>query len=94
MYLCIYVAILLSIYTQYILTGCTWYMRAARGMPEDCDQLIIEMDLEAESKRVWRCTYMLRLSTLSDALGGCNRTSLEMLVEAQIEQTRTSTLKP
>jgi len=36
-----------------------------------------EMHLEAVIERVWRCTWRLRSSELRDAIGGCDRASLE-----------------
>jgi len=44
------------------------------------------MYLEAMIELVWRCTWRPRSSELRDALGGRNRSSLEMLWEALIER--------
>jgi len=43
------------------------------------------MHLKAMIQCVWRCTWRLRLSELSDALGGRDRASLDMHLEAVIE---------
>ena len=40
-----------------------------------------ELHSEAVIERVWRCTWRLRLIELRNALGGCNRASLEMHFE-------------
>jgi len=45
-----------------------------------------EMHLEAVIERVWRCTWTLRSSELRDALGGRHRASLEMHLEAVIDE--------
>ena len=45
----------------------------------------LEMHLEAMIERVWRCTGRPRSSELREAHGGCNRTSLEMHLEAEIK---------
>jgi len=44
-----------------------------------------EMHWEAVIERVWRCTWRPRLSELTDALGGRDRASLDMHLEAEIE---------
>jgi len=46
-----------------------------------------EMHLEAVIERVSRCTWRLRSSELRDALGGRDRASLEMHLEAMIVRT-------
>ena len=46
-----------------------------------------EMNLEAVIERVWRCTCRMRLSELRDALGGRDRASFEMHLEAMIMRT-------
>jgi len=46
-----------------------------------------EMHLEAVIERVWRCTWRLRSSELRDVLGGRDRASLEMHLEAVIVRT-------
>jgi len=46
-----------------------------------------EMHLEALIERVWRCTWRLRSSELRDALGGWDRASFEMHLEAIIVRT-------
>jgi len=43
------------------------------------------MHFEAVIERVWRCTWRSRLSALRDALGGRDRASLEMHLEAEVE---------
>jgi len=43
------------------------------------------MDWEAVIERVWRCNWRPRLSELRDALGGRDRASLEMHLEAEVE---------
>jgi len=43
------------------------------------------MHFEAVIERVWRCNWRPRLSELRDALGGRDRLSLEMHLEAEIE---------
>ena len=43
-----------------------------------------EMHLEAVIERVWTCTWRLRWSELRDALGGRDRASLNMHLEAEI----------
>jgi len=43
------------------------------------------MHWEAVIERVWRCTWRARLSELTDALGGRDRVSLDMHLEAEIE---------
>jgi hypothetical protein len=40
---------------------------------------------EAVIKLVWRCTWRPRSSELKDALGGRDRSSLEMHLEAEVE---------
>jgi len=42
------------------------------------------MHFEAMIERVWRCNWRLRLSELRDTLGGRDRASLEMHMEAEI----------
>jgi len=44
-----------------------------------------EMHFEAVIERVWRCNWRPRLSELRDTLGGRDRASLEMHLEAEIE---------
>jgi hypothetical protein len=44
-----------------------------------------EMYFEAVIKRVWRCNWRQRLSELRDTLGGRDRASLEIHLEADIE---------
>jgi hypothetical protein len=44
-----------------------------------------EMHCEAVIERVWRFTWRLRSSELRDALGGRDRSSLEMHWEAEVE---------
>jgi len=44
-----------------------------------------EMHFEAVIEGVWRCNWRPRLSELRDALGGRDRVSLEMHLEAEIE---------
>jgi len=44
-----------------------------------------QMHLEAVIERVWRCIWRARLSELRDALGGRDRASLEMHLEAEVE---------
>jgi hypothetical protein len=44
-----------------------------------------EMHCEAVIERVWRCTWRLRSSELRAALGGQDRASPEMHLEAMIE---------
>jgi len=44
-----------------------------------------EMHLEAVIDTVWRCTWRPRSGVIKDALGGCDRGSLEMHWEAKIE---------
>jgi len=46
------------------------------------------MHLEAEIERVWRCTWRLRASDLSDVLWGRDRASLEIQLETEIEWTQ------
>jgi len=48
----------------------------------------LEMHLEAEIERGWRCSWMLRSSELRDAIGGHDCVSLEMQLEAMIEWTQ------
>jgi len=48
------------------------------------------MHLEAVIERVWRS----RLSEFGDALGGCDRVSLEMQLEAVIERVWRCTCRP
>ena len=43
---------------------------------------------------VWRCTWRLRSSELRDALGGRDRSSLEMHWEAEVEGTLRCTWRP
>jgi len=43
------------------------------------------MHFEAVIERVWRCNWRPRLSELGDALGGRDRASLQMHLEAEIE---------
>jgi len=45
----------------------------------------LEMHSEAVIERVWRCTWRPRSSELRDALGGRDRASLDMHLEAVIE---------
>jgi len=45
----------------------------------------LEMHTETVIERVWRCTLRPRSSQLRDALGGRDRASLEMHLEAVIE---------
>jgi hypothetical protein len=42
-------------------------------------------DVEAVFELVWRCTWRPRSSELRDALGGRDRASLEMDLEAEID---------
>jgi len=51
----------------------------------------LEMHLEAEIERDWRCTWRPRSSERRDALGGRDRASLEMQLETVIERDWTST---
>jgi len=44
-----------------------------------------ELHLQAVIKRVWRFTWRPRSSKLTAALGCCDRASLEMQLEAEIE---------
>jgi len=44
-----------------------------------------EMHWEAVIERVWRCIWRPRLSELTDELGGRDRASLDMNLEAEIE---------
>jgi len=44
-----------------------------------------EMHSEAVIQRVGKCNWRLILSKLRDALGGCDRVSLEMQLESGIE---------
>jgi len=44
-----------------------------------------EIHSEAVIERVWRCTWRPRSSELRDALGGRDRSSLEMCWEAEVE---------
>jgi len=46
-----------------------------------------EMHLDAVIEQVWRCTGRLRSIKLRDALGGRDRASLEMNLEATIVGT-------
>jgi len=41
--------------------------------------------LDAVIELVWRCTWGRRSSELRDALGGCDRSSLEMHLEAEVD---------
>jgi hypothetical protein len=45
-----------------------------------------EIHLEAEIERGWRCTWRPQLSEFRDALGGHDRASLGMHLEAAIER--------
>jgi len=45
----------------------------------------LEMHSEAMIERVWRCTSRPRWSDLRDALGGRDRASLDMHLEAEME---------
>jgi len=44
-----------------------------------------EIHSKAVIERVWRCNWRSRLSKLTDALGGRDRVSLEMHLEAEVE---------
>ena len=44
-------------------------------------------------ERVWRCNWRSRLSELRDALGGCDRASLEMHMAAEFERTQRACLE-
>jgi hypothetical protein len=44
-----------------------------------------EVHFEAIIELVWRCNTRSRLSQLRDALGGHDRVSLEMHLEAEVE---------
>jgi hypothetical protein len=44
-----------------------------------------EMNLEAGIDRVWGCTWRLGWSEFGDAVGGRDRASLEMYLEATID---------
>jgi hypothetical protein len=44
------------------------------------------MHFEAVTEQDWRCNWRPRLSELRDALRCCDRTSLEMHLQAMIEQ--------
>jgi len=44
-----------------------------------------EMHFEAVIERVWRCNWRSRLSELRDALGSCDRVSLEMHLAGEVE---------
>ena len=48
-------------------------------------------NLEALMERVWRYSWRPRSREFGDKLGGRDRVSLEMHLEAVIEQLRTST---
>jgi len=50
--------------------------------------------LEAAIELVWRCTWRPRSSELRDALGGRDRSSLEMHWEAEIERVWGCTWRP
>jgi len=50
--------------------------------PRSCNS---EMHLEAVIERVWRCIWRPRSSNSRDALGGRDRASLEMHLEAEIK---------
>jgi hypothetical protein len=52
-----------------------------------------EMHLEAAIERVWRCTWRPRSSEFGDAFGGRDRGSLDMHLQAMIEQDRGSTCR-
>jgi len=54
---------------------CIWRSRSSSS----------EIHLEAVMERVWRCTWRRWSSELRDALGGRNRASLEMHLEAKIK---------
>jgi len=51
------------------------------------------MLLEAVIEQGWRCNWTLRLSELRDALGGRDRASLEMYLQAMIKRDQRSTWK-
>jgi hypothetical protein len=50
-----------------------------------CDRVNLPRHFEAVIKRDWGCTWRPRLSELRDALGGRDRVSLEMYLEAEIK---------
>jgi len=52
------------------------------------------MHFQAVIDRVWRCNSRPRLSELRDALGACDRASLEMQLETEIERTQRFTGRP
>ena len=82
----IYLSIKLPIYTRYIWTGCGRWLRAIRGAPENEDLVNPEICSEAVIKRVSRYTWRLWSCEFGDALGGRDRASLEMHLEAVIER--------
>ena len=79
-------------------TGCRQYLRAIRDAPENDNGVnsgihsgaVIEQvsrcSLEAVIERVWRCTWRPRSSKFGDAIGGHDRVTLEMHLEAVIGQ--------
>jgi len=94
MHLCIYVSIALSIYTLDIWTGCRWYLKAIRDMPDDGNQLKTEMHLEAVINRVWKSTYWPISRELRDALRGQYCIYLEIHFVAMKEETERCTWRP
>jgi len=81
---CIYVYIELPIYTRYISTGCMRCLRTSQGALEDDNRVNSEIHSEAVIEWVWRCTWRPKSSELRDALGGRDRASSEMHVEARV----------
>jgi len=83
MYLCIYIDTYL--HTVYLDWQHAVIVSNSRCRPEDDDRVNSEIHLEAVIERVWRCNWRPRLSELRHALGGCDRASLEMQLETEIE---------
>jgi hypothetical protein len=60
------------------------------------DQVHPEMHLEAKINRVWICIWRLRSSELRDALGSCNRVSVQMhlaMIDRQCRSTRRQSME-
>jgi hypothetical protein len=54
-------------------------------VPENDDRVNSKTHFNAAMERVWKCTGSSRLRELRDALGGCDRASLEIHLHAEVE---------
>ena len=60
-------------------------MRAIRGVPKNDDEVNSEIHSEAVNEGVCKSNWRSSLSELRDVVGGRDRVSLEMQLEAEVE---------